>query len=121
MPELSARGPARSAASPLPSGDGHQRTQAARNLVDGSWVPAATRGTYERHNPARPAELIGRFPDSGSPDVEAAARAAEAAVEGWGRRPSAERAAILDAAASLAHQRRGDRPHHKPRDRQAAA
>jgi acyl-CoA reductase-like NAD-dependent aldehyde dehydrogenase len=84
------------------------RTQVARNLIDGSWVPAATNNTYERHDPTRPTELIGHFPDSGPPDVEAAARAADAAFEGWAQRPGAERAAILDAAAWLARQRAED-------------
>jgi alpha-ketoglutaric semialdehyde dehydrogenase len=94
-----------SADSALPSGDGHRRTQAAYNLIDGSWVPAASRRTFERPNPAQPTELLGPFPDSGPPDVEAAALAAQAAFTGWAHRPGAERAAILDAAAGIAHQR----------------
>jgi aldehyde dehydrogenase (NAD+) len=81
------------------------RTHAARNLIDGSWVPAATTSTYARHNPANPTELIGHFPDSGPPDIDAAAGAAEAALDSWAQRPGAERAAVLDAASGLAHQR----------------
>ena len=105
MPDSATRGAATSGASALPSGDGHGRTEAPLNLIDGSWVPAITGGTYERPNPADPTQLIGRFPDSGPPDVEAAARAAQAAFNGWAKLPGSERAAILDAAARLAHQR----------------
>jgi aldehyde dehydrogenase (NAD+) len=77
----------------------------ARNLIDGAWVPAVSGGTYRRRNPADPGELSGPIPDSGPADVEAAARAARAACASWAERPAAERAAILGAAADLAHQR----------------
>jgi acyl-CoA reductase-like NAD-dependent aldehyde dehydrogenase len=103
--DTSAPALAESFASPLGSGEGHPRRHPASNLIDGSWVAAATGSTYERRNPAAPNQRIGPIPDSGRPDVEAAAQAAHAAFTGWAQRPGAERAAILDAAARLAHQR----------------
>jgi succinate-semialdehyde dehydrogenase/glutarate-semialdehyde dehydrogenase len=92
-------------ASPPGSDEGHPRGHPASNLIDGAWVAAATGSTYERRNPAAPTQLIGPIRDSGRPDVEAAARAAHAAFTGWAQRPGGDRAAILDAAARLAHQR----------------
>jgi alpha-ketoglutaric semialdehyde dehydrogenase len=103
--DISAPALVESVASPPGSGEGHPRRHPASNLIDGSWIGAASGGTYDRRNPAAPTQLIGPIPDSGPPDVEAAARAAHAAFTGWAQRPGAERAAILDAAARLAHQR----------------
>jgi acyl-CoA reductase-like NAD-dependent aldehyde dehydrogenase len=75
------------------------------NLIGGAWVAADDGGTYERHNPAKPSEVTGQFPDSGPPDVRAAVRAAHGAFRSWSERTAAERASVLAAAASLAEKR----------------
>ena len=75
-----------------------------RNLIGGSWSRAATGRSFERHNPAAPSEVVGRFPDSGRLDVDRAVGAAGGASD-WLERPGSERAAILMAAAELADAR----------------
>jgi alpha-ketoglutaric semialdehyde dehydrogenase len=88
------------------SADEHRSPGATvTNLIAGSWVPATTGTTYERRSPVDPSALVGRFPDSGAADVDAAARAAEAAFADWAGRSGAERSTILSAAAGLAHER----------------
>jgi alpha-ketoglutaric semialdehyde dehydrogenase len=69
------------------------------NYVDGEWEPARSGRTYEKHNPARPAELVGDFPASGEEDVNAAVEAAAAAFPGWSSLPAAARGAVLTRAA----------------------
>jgi aldehyde dehydrogenase (NAD+) len=87
-----------------PGDRGPQPTQ-VDNLIAGEWVPAISGRTYERRNPAAPAELVGHFPDSGRADVAEAAGAARSAFATWSARRGAERAAVLAAAAGLAHER----------------
>src|SRR5581483_4044290 len=70
------------------------------NFIGGEWQATASGRTYEKRNPARPSELVGEFPASGAAEVEAAVRAAAAAFPEWSRRPAAQRAAVLMAAAS---------------------
>ena len=87
------------------SGDRGSRTTRADNLIAGEWVPAISGRAYERLNPAAPSDVLGRFPDSGRADVAAAAEAAQSAFAAWAARRGAERAAVLGAAAELAHER----------------
>ncbi len=75
------------------------------NFVGGEWRPSASGRTYEKRNPWRPSEAIGEFPASGEADVSAAVDAAAAAFPEWSRRPAAQRAAILTAAANAIEQR----------------
>jgi aldehyde dehydrogenase (NAD+) len=75
------------------------------NFVGGEWRPAASGKTYEKHSPWRPSETIGEFPASGAEDVDAAVEAAAAAFPEWSRRPGAQRAAILTAAADAIERR----------------
>jgi acyl-CoA reductase-like NAD-dependent aldehyde dehydrogenase len=71
------------------------------NYVGGAWRPARSGGTYEKHNPAHPAELIGEFPASDEKDVNAAVEAAAAAFPDWSRLPAAVRGAVLTRAAEV--------------------
>lgn len=57
-------------------------------------------------NPANPGERVGRAAASSAKDADAAVEAASRAQAGWARRPSDERAAILDRAAALLRHRR---------------
>jgi acyl-CoA reductase-like NAD-dependent aldehyde dehydrogenase len=69
------------------------------NYVGGAWAPARSGRTYEKHNPARPSELVGEFPASGEEDVNAAVEAAAMAFPGWSGLPAAARGAVLARAA----------------------
>ncbi len=69
------------------------------NYVGGTWAPARSGRTYEKHNPARPSEVVGEFPASGEEDVNAAVGAAAKAFPGWSEAPAASRAAVLIRAA----------------------
>ena len=75
------------------------------NFVGGEWRPSLSGKTYEKRNPWRPSESIGEFPASGADDVNAAVEAAAAAFPEWSRRPAAQRAAILMAAADAIERR----------------
>ena len=57
------------------------------NYVGGEWTPARSGRTYEKRNPARPAEVVGEFPASGEEDVDAAVEAAAKAFPGWSALP----------------------------------
>src|SRR2546428_4350599 len=72
---------------------------ALANYVGGEWVPARSGATYEKHNPANPAELVGELPASGAEDVNAAVEAAASAYPAWSGLPAAARAAVLMRAA----------------------
>ncbi|UNS96213.1 aldehyde dehydrogenase family protein [Streptomyces tubbatahanensis] len=65
-------------------------------FIDGSWRPAAGSGTIEVTNPAD-GTLLATVPAGGPADVDAAVRAARAALPGWSATPPAERAARLEA------------------------
>jgi alpha-ketoglutaric semialdehyde dehydrogenase len=69
------------------------------NYVGGEWAPARSGRTYEKRNPANPAEIVGEFPASGEEDVDAAVEAAAKAFPGWSDAPAAGRAAVLMRAA----------------------
>ncbi len=66
-----------------------------QNLINGQWVDAASGETTENVNPADHSDVIGRFPNSGQEDVEAAVAAAKAAFESWSTTPAPERGEIL--------------------------
>jgi aldehyde dehydrogenase (NAD+) len=64
--------------------------------IDGAWRPAAGRDVIEVVNPADE-QVIGSVPAGTAEDVDAAVRAARAALPGWATTPPAERAALLAA------------------------
>jgi alpha-ketoglutaric semialdehyde dehydrogenase len=70
-----------------------------KNFIAGEWSPSTGNRTYERVNPWRPTETIGRFPSSSPEDVDAAVTAAEHARKEWARTPAAKRCAFLARAA----------------------
>jgi aldehyde dehydrogenase (NAD+) len=78
---------------------------ALANFVGGEWRPSSSGRTYEKHSPWRPSELVGEFPASGERDVAAAVEAAAAALPEWSRKPAAQRAAVLMAAADALERR----------------
>ncbi|MGW2048148.1 aldehyde dehydrogenase family protein [Streptomyces sp. NPDC001858] len=64
--------------------------------LDGAWRPAAGQAVIEVVDPVDE-QVIGRVPAGDAVDVDAAVRAARAALPGWAATPPAERAARLAA------------------------
>jgi 1-pyrroline-5-carboxylate dehydrogenase len=64
------------------------------------------KGTFETTNPARPAEVLGRFQSATTEQAVQAIEAAHAAFASWSRVPAAERAAYLVAAATRMREKR---------------
>jgi alpha-ketoglutaric semialdehyde dehydrogenase len=65
------------------------------NIIGGERRQAVGGATFESHNPAHRDEVVGVFPRSGAEDVEAAVRAAAAALPGWRRTPWPARGEII--------------------------
>ncbi|MER6462460.1 aldehyde dehydrogenase family protein, partial [Streptomyces sp. NPDC001228] len=60
--------------------------------IDGAWRAAVSQDVIEVVNPVDE-QVIGRVPAGGALDVDAAVRAARAALPAWAATPPAERAA----------------------------
>jgi aldehyde dehydrogenase (NAD+) len=69
-----------------------------QNLIGADWQPAANQQTFPQHNPARLAEVTGRFADSSAEDARAAIAAAQAAFPEWRARSPQARKGYLDKA-----------------------
>jgi alpha-ketoglutaric semialdehyde dehydrogenase len=69
------------------------------NFIGGRWIPAVSGATFQRRNPADPADVVGTFPDSGAADVRAAVDALDKVAPEWAAVSPELRAAILEAAA----------------------
>lgn len=73
-------------------------------LIDGIWLGASDDGWIEASDPGS-GKALGRIPAGSTDDVDAAVRAARAALKGpWARMLPAERSAILSRAADLMEQ-----------------
>ncbi len=66
-----------------------------RNFIAGRWVAPSTRAYVENRNPANTRDLIGRFPDSGAEDVEAAVASAVLGFRRWSQVPAPARGDVL--------------------------
>src|SRR5262245_8507282 len=66
-----------------------------KNFIGGKWVPPLCGAYFENRNPADTTDLIGRFPDSGPEDVEAAVRSARRGFEEWRAVPPPARGDLL--------------------------
>jgi aldehyde dehydrogenase (NAD+) len=66
-----------------------------RNFIGGEWVAPQTGAYFDNRNPADTGDLIGRFPDSGRKDVDAAVRSARRGFALWSRTPAPERGDVL--------------------------
>src|SRR5437867_13044662 len=69
--------------------------RAHRNFIDGEWVEAASRNTFDNRNPADRSEVIGTFQDSDTEDVKSAVEAARRASRRWRLVPAPKRAEYL--------------------------
>src|SRR5262245_44593743 len=77
-----------------------------RNFIGGRWVAPSTGAYFENRNPANTRDLIGRFPDSGSADVAAAVRSAQAGFQRWSRMPAPARGDVLRLVGDLLSERK---------------
>ncbi|HWF81387.1 MAG TPA: aldehyde dehydrogenase family protein [Streptosporangiaceae bacterium] len=77
------------------------------NYINGAWTPSAEVGGIDVVNPAT-ASVIDRVPAGHEDDVDAAVRAARAALGSWSATLPAERAERLDAARLLLDERADD-------------
>ncbi|TDI83797.1 MAG: aldehyde dehydrogenase family protein [Caldithrix sp.] len=66
-----------------------------QNHIHGEWVDALSGETFENRNPANWNEVVGTFPDSAKPDVEAAVKSAREAFDKWRLTPAPARGDIL--------------------------
>jgi len=73
-------------------------------VIGGERLPGE--GSFESRNPARPAEVIGRFASGSREQAAQAVESAQRAFAGWSRTPAAERAAYLLEAARRMRERR---------------
>jgi len=76
-------------------------------FIDGNWVDAISGATFAVTNPAN-GEEIGRMPDGGAADAEAAIAAADAAFASWSATTAYQRADILMKAWQLMGERAGE-------------
>jgi aldehyde dehydrogenase (NAD+) len=66
-----------------------------KNFIGGDWVPPMGGEYYENKNPADLSDTIGRFPLSGSADVERAVASAQRGFELWRATPAPARGDVL--------------------------
>ncbi|WNI19542.1 aldehyde dehydrogenase family protein [Actinacidiphila sp. ITFR-21] len=92
-------GPATGAAGVFQARDAH--------YIDGKWRPAAGEERIDVVNPTTE-QIIGQVPAGDARDVDAAVRAARAALPGWAATAPAERGALLAAARELMSARRAE-------------
>lgn len=72
-----------------------------RNLVGGSEFGPDDRPSIEVFDPARPSEVVARFPAATAVDAAAAVAASAGAASGWASTPQPRRAEVLRKAADL--------------------
>jgi aldehyde dehydrogenase (NAD+) len=84
------------------------RPNVYRNFIDGEWVEPSTGETFENRNPADTRDVVGIFPKSAKPDVDAAVDAARRAFAKWRLVPAPRRAEIIYLAAEMLAERKED-------------
>lgn len=66
-----------------------------KNFIGGRWVAPTTGKYFQNRNPADTTDIIGRFPESGAEDIEAAVASARRGFESWSRTPAPLRGDVL--------------------------
>jgi len=66
-----------------------------KNFIGGDWVPPLGGEYFENKNPADFSDTIGRFPQSGSADVERAVESARRGFEVWRSTPAPARGDVM--------------------------
>src|SRR5687768_17903450 len=77
-----------------------------KNFIAGRWVRPSTGRYFENRNPANTRDLIGRFPDSGAEDVNAAVQSATEGFRKWSRLPAPARGDVLKRVGDLLTERK---------------
>ncbi|HEX5831628.1 MAG TPA: aldehyde dehydrogenase family protein, partial [Gemmatimonadaceae bacterium] len=77
-----------------------------KNLIGGRWVEPTTGAYFENVNPADTRDVIGRFPLSGTADVDQAVASARRGFELWRRTPAPARGDVLRRVGDLLTQRK---------------
>jgi acyl-CoA reductase-like NAD-dependent aldehyde dehydrogenase len=98
--------PLRAGRKPEPSRSASAAGKTFHNFIGGEWVPPTTGTYFENRNPADTDDLIGRFPESGPADVEAAARSARRGFALWSRTPAPARGDVLRRAGEILAERK---------------
>jgi alpha-ketoglutaric semialdehyde dehydrogenase len=88
-----------------PQSSDELRVPVFQNYIDGKWIEARTRKTFENRNPANTEEIVCRVPASGPDDVQAACEAAFRAQSVWSQVPAPRRGEYLFKAAELLESR----------------
>jgi len=82
-----------------------QQAATRLNFIDGEFVAASSGKTFENRSPVD-ARLLGLVSEAGAPEVDAAVKAARAALAGpWGELEMAERTELLYAVANEINRR----------------
>ena len=77
-----------------------------KNFIGGKWVAPATGRYFQNRNPADTTDLIGRFPESGKADIDAAVKSAREGYARWSRTPAPLRGEVLRRVGDLLSQRK---------------
>jgi alpha-ketoglutaric semialdehyde dehydrogenase len=83
-------------------------TTTFKNFIGGAWVEPAAGAYYENRNPADHADVIGRFPRSGEPDVRRAVESATRGFELWKRTPAPARGDAMRRAGDILVRRKDE-------------
>ena len=67
-----------------------------KNHINGEWVNSESGRTFESRSPSDRNDVIGRFPQSTSDDVNDAVAAARSAYPGWRRMSRIKRGEVFD-------------------------
>jgi acyl-CoA reductase-like NAD-dependent aldehyde dehydrogenase len=65
------------------------------NFIGGAWVPPVSGKYINNVNPADTHDVIGRFPESGPADIDAAVESARKGFQAWRRTPAPARGDVL--------------------------
>lgn len=85
-----------------------QQVKPILNFIDGEYVEAQSGKTFENRSPVD-GSLVGRVAEAGEPEIDAAVRAARAALRGpWGQMDTAKRTELLYAVADEINRRFDD-------------
>ncbi|NIO08035.1 MAG: aldehyde dehydrogenase family protein [Deltaproteobacteria bacterium] len=79
-----------------------------KNYIDGHWVEAKSRKTFENRSPANQKDLIGVFPLSSGDDIHRAVTAAKKALPKWSLMPAPKRGEILQKVGEIMREQKED-------------
>lgn len=77
-----------------------------KNYINGKWVEASSKRTFEDRNPADAREVVGVFPRSNARDVDAAVCAASSAYDSWRKVPAPKKGEMIFRCARILESRK---------------